>query len=147
MTRVDGRAPGAPRPGGDGPRATGGAPAGPREHLAPRGKAYGLLGSFLLFATGFAVSAGLEAYAVLTGTVLAGQVVYLAGLGVGLVALLLVAFFMRGVLYENALWSPGGLCFLARSARLPELPVVGVIYVLGVWGLVGNIVIPVFVDR
>jgi hypothetical protein len=135
MTRVGGRRPGAaPKPKALEP-----------EYLLESGRALGVLAGLFVFAAGFAIAAGFEAFAVIASQPAAGRPVYYVGLGSGFVGLGLVALFMnRGTvpLPERALWSPLGVRLLARSAGWPATPTLWLLYAIGLWGVIGNIVIP-----
>jgi hypothetical protein len=101
----------------------------------------GVLGGLLAFTLGFAV-AGVS---VLAGA--GGGPLYLAGVGIGLAGVGVVGFFYhRGTvqLPQAKLWSPRLLRALVQPLNLPAGPVIGVLYVLGAVGLVGNLLIPLW---
>ena len=136
-----------PRPGSGAGSGTGtgsgSGPAAARTSRGPapvtRGRALGALGGLLAFTLGFAVAG----VAVLLDR--GGSPPYLVGIALGLVGMGLIGFhYQRAVaqLPQGRLWSPAVIRALAGPLDLPAVPVLVVLYALGVVGIVGNLIIP-----
>jgi len=118
--------------------------------VVARDRALGVIAGLMVFGLGFAVAACFEIAAVVTGSGSLSQATYFVGVGGGFVGLILVAWFMTrpsAMEVEGALWAPKALRLLARSAGLPQMATLALVYGLIIFGLVGNIVLPVFFKR
>jgi len=106
-----------------------------------RPRALGLFWGLFAFAAGFAL-AGL---AVLLGA--GGQPVYMICVFVGFMGIGAVGFFInRGTvpLPDGAIWSPVGLAAVARGVGLPARAVLVGFYVLVAFGVLVNLLLPLF---
>jgi hypothetical protein len=109
--------------------------------LLERPRALGLFWGLSAFAAGFAL-AGL---AVLLGA--GGQPVYVICVFVGFVGIGAAGFFIhRGTvpLPDGAIWSPAGLSTVARGVGLPARAVLVGFYVLVAFGVLVNLLLPLF---
>lgn len=98
-----------------------------------------LLGGLVLFTGGFAVAGAF----VLVGA--GGTPGYLTAVALGFFGVGVVGFFLnRGTvpLPEGAIWMPAGVRELARSLNLPAVPLLSVLYVLAVFGVTANLLVP-----
>jgi hypothetical protein len=98
-----------------------------------------VLAGFVMFTAGFAV-AGL---CVLAGA--GGTPGYLVAITVGLIGVGAVGLFWhRGTAEppEGKIWSPATLRAVITPVGLPALPLIGLLYLLAVVGVIGNLVLP-----
>ena len=137
MTRGDGRAPGSvPKPKPERP-----------EQVVARDRALGVIAGLMVFGLGFAVAACFEIAVLVTGSGSLSKATYFVGIGGALIGLIVIAWFMTRpspLDIKGALWAPAGLRVLARSAGLPPLGTLIVVYAIIIFGLFGNMIIPIF---
>jgi hypothetical protein len=99
----------------------------------------GVLVGMIAFTLGFAI-AGLLVLARQGGSPL-----YMVSITVGLVGVGAVGFYLhRGTveLPQARIWQPTMLRAFTAALRLPEAPVLAVLYSLGAIGVIGNILVP-----